>query len=82
LSFTAHSAPGTDKELSMSALISPQEAELHPKYRYPRSTSAKDRLNGNGPRYVKRGHRVFYDTADLDAWLESLKRASTSEYAR
>jgi hypothetical protein len=67
----------------MSALLlSPCEVEADPRYRIPQSTSAKMRITGEGPRFVKRGHRVFYDTADLDAWLESLKRASTSEYAR
>jgi predicted DNA-binding transcriptional regulator AlpA len=44
------------------------------------STLAKMRLRGDGPRYVKAGPRaVTYRRADLDAWLESHARHSTSE---
>lgn len=44
------------------------------------STLAKMRLRGDGPVYMKAGPRVvLYDRADLDAWLDSRKRRSTSE---
>jgi predicted DNA-binding transcriptional regulator AlpA len=43
------------------------------------STLAKLRLYGGGPVYVKLGRRVVYDVNDLDAWLASHRRASTSE---
>lgn len=44
------------------------------------STLAKMRLRGDGPLYMKAGPRVvLYDVADLEAWLESRKRRSTSE---
>lgn len=44
------------------------------------STLAKMRLRGDGPPYSKAGQRVVvYDVADLDAWLASRKRRSTSE---
>ena len=43
------------------------------------STFEKLRLSGGGPRYVKIGRRVVYDPADLDAWLESKRRRSTSD---
>lgn len=43
------------------------------------STFEKLRLTGGGPRYVKLGRRVVYDPADLDAWLASKRRQSTSE---
>ena len=43
------------------------------------STFAKLRLYGGGPVYVKLGRRVVYDPADLDHWLASHRRASTSE---
>ena len=43
------------------------------------STFAKLRLYGGGPLYVKLGRRVVYDPADLDRWLASHRRASTSE---
>jgi predicted DNA-binding transcriptional regulator AlpA len=43
------------------------------------STFAKLRLNGDGPIYVKLGRRVVYDPDDLDTWLASHRRSSTSE---
>ena len=36
------------------------------------------RVHGGGPRYVKLGRRVFYDPADLAAWIEANKRANTA----
>ena len=46
-----------------------------------KSTFEKYRLTGEGATYSKLGRVVVYDVADLDAWLESKKRRSTSEYA-
>jgi predicted DNA-binding transcriptional regulator AlpA len=43
------------------------------------STFEKRRLTGGGPRFIKMGRRVVYDPTDLDAWLASNRRASTSE---
>ena len=43
------------------------------------STLAKMRLRGDGPMYVKCGRAVIYRECDLDAWLASLKRKSTSQ---
>ncbi len=43
------------------------------------STLNKLRIRGSGPVYAKAGRAVLYDRADLDAWLTSLKRRSTSE---
>lgn len=44
------------------------------------STLAKMRLRGDGPIYMKAGRRVvLYDPEDLDAWLDSRRRRSTSE---
>jgi len=45
------------------------------------TTFCKLRLGGGGPKYMKLGKTVRYDTADLDKWLESKKVSSTSEYA-
>lgn len=42
-------------------------------------TLEKMRLTGNGPPFIKAGRLVTYDIADLDAWLASMKRASTSQ---
>lgn len=44
------------------------------------STLAKMRLRGDGPRYAKLGKRaVIYDVSDLEIWVETRKRNSTSE---
>jgi predicted DNA-binding transcriptional regulator AlpA len=44
------------------------------------STLAKMRLRGDGPAYAKAGPRiVVYDLRDLDDWLSSRRRFSTSE---
>ena len=44
------------------------------------STLAKMRLRGDGPFYSKAGPRVVvYDVVDLDAWLASRRRRSTSD---
>ena len=38
----------------------------------------KARLTGNGPVFLKLGSRVAYERADLDSWLRSRRRQSTS----
>ena len=44
------------------------------------STLAKMRLRGDGPVYAKAGPRiVVYDADDLDAYLASRRRLSTSD---
>jgi predicted DNA-binding transcriptional regulator AlpA len=44
------------------------------------STLAKMRLRGDGPPYSKAGRKVvLYDMADLDKWVASHQRRSTSE---
>jgi hypothetical protein len=39
----------------------------------------KCRLTGTGPRYAKVGKLVIYKVHDLDLWLDTHKRGSTSE---
>jgi hypothetical protein len=39
----------------------------------------KLRVFGGGPVFLKLGRRVAYDVADLDAWLETKRRRSTSD---
>lgn len=39
----------------------------------------KLRCHGGGPRYYKIGRRVVYDLADIDSWLASMQRSSTSD---
>jgi len=38
----------------------------------------KARLNGNGPIFIKVGRLVAYQRADIDSWLHSRRRTSTS----
>lgn len=38
----------------------------------------RSRLVGDGPVHIKAGRKVIYDRADLDAWLSSRRRSSTS----
>lgn len=42
------------------------------------STLEKLRLTGGGPPYMKVGKVVLYDPSDLDTWLASHRRRSTS----
>ncbi|UVK55107.1 helix-turn-helix domain-containing protein [Mesorhizobium sp. AR02] len=42
------------------------------------STLEKLRLTGYGPAYIKLGRAVVYRAHDLDAWIESNRRKSTS----
>ncbi len=42
------------------------------------STLAKKRLKGNGPTYTKFGRLVLYAKRDLDEYLVSRRRLSTS----
>ena len=47
------------------------------------ATLARFRAGGTGPMYSKAGNRiVVYRQSDLDAWLESRLRRSTSEPVR
>jgi predicted DNA-binding transcriptional regulator AlpA len=43
------------------------------------SSFTKYRIWGTGPTFIKVGGNVVYDVADLDAWLASRRRTSTSQ---
>lgn len=43
-------------------------------------TMAVQRSQGVGPPFIKLGKSIFYRKDDLDAWLNSCRVASTSEY--
>ncbi len=43
------------------------------------TTLEKYRVYGGGPSFVRLGRAVRYRTADLNAWLESRVRTSTSD---
>lgn len=42
-------------------------------------TIQKERLLGTGPPFLKIGRLVRYDPDDLEAWLKSKRRRSTSD---
>jgi predicted DNA-binding transcriptional regulator AlpA len=44
-------------------------------------TLDKLRVYGGGPVYIKIGRRVVYDPADIDSWLATHRRVSTSEHS-
>ena len=50
-------------------------------WRISEVTLARFRIHGNGPPFIKIGRSVRYDRDDLEKWLTSLKRKSTSEAA-
>lgn len=41
------------------------------------STLAKRRLNGTGPAFVRIGRAIRYPKADLDAWMDASRRATS-----
>lgn len=45
------------------------------------SCLARWRVAGEGPRFAKLGKRVVYRQKDIDVWIESKVRSSTSEAA-
>ena len=64
-------------QVSKRVLRTPQAAE---NVGLSSSTLEKFRLNGNGPPYQKAGPKiVVYRPEDLDAWLSSQRRRSTSD---
>jgi predicted DNA-binding transcriptional regulator AlpA len=64
-------------QVSKRVLRTPQAAEY---VGLSSSTLEKFRLNGNGPPYQKAGPKiVVYRPEDLDAWLSSQRRRSTSD---
>ena len=44
-------------------------------------TLAMMRCNGNGPKYIKRG-RIFYFMADIDEWMNSQGRLTSTAQAK
>jgi predicted DNA-binding transcriptional regulator AlpA len=64
----------------MTALLSQAQAAdlLHLSPR----TLERLRVTGRGPKFCKLGRRVAYREADLEAWINSRVRSSTSEVLR
>jgi predicted DNA-binding transcriptional regulator AlpA len=46
---------------------------------YAESTLEKKRVSGDGPPFIRLGRVIVYDTRDLDGWLASRRRYSTSQ---
>ena len=61
----------------MACLLTESEASL--RLGLSVRTLQKWRLQGNGPRFVKLGHAVRYDPADLDEYISTARRTSTSD---
>ena len=66
--------------MSASSIILTTD-DIEREFDEPKSTQAKRRMKGIGPPYVKRGNRILTFREDYIAWLNSLKRQSTSEEA-
>ncbi len=66
-----------DLENSQDEWLRPKEAAAYIKS--SESTLAKKRLKGNGPTYTKFGRLVLYAKQDLDEYLTSRRRRSTSD---
>jgi|AntAceMinimDraft_11_1070367.scaffolds.fasta_scaffold14977_2 predicted DNA-binding transcriptional regulator AlpA len=58
-------------------VASPNAAEL---LGISESTLRKWRMSGIGPRFIKVGSRVVYDTGELEDWLERRSRTQTTSY--
>jgi hypothetical protein len=63
----------------MDRLLNTTEAAHY--LRLARGTLENYRIAGVGPQFIQRTRRgrVFYDRADLDAWLDRQKKQSTSQ---
>lgn len=64
----------------MSRLVKEREAAEH--LGVSVRTLQKWRLQGNGPRFVKLGHAVRYDSEDLEIYIDASRRRSTSDTGR
>jgi predicted DNA-binding transcriptional regulator AlpA len=62
---------------SLKRILSVQDACVY--IGLAKSTLDKMRVFGGGPAFLKLGRRVVYDVADIDRWLASRRRNSTSE---
>jgi Helix-turn-helix domain len=64
----------------MTSLLNQRDAAAV--LRLSERTLERLRLTGGGPVYVKAGRRVLYREPDLQAWIASRVRGSTSEVRR
>lgn len=64
--------------MQSNVLLTPEQAAA--RLGVAKQSLAKWRVAGTGPVFAKVGSRVFYRPQDLDAWVETRLRRSTSEY--
>ena len=60
--------------------MKPKDAALYTGYSI--RTLARMRSEGDGPRFLRKRHRVFYFQSDLDAWLRDAPRYTSAAQAR
>lgn len=70
-------APTTFTDKTLLRLLNVAEAAAYTGI--SASTLNKLRVFGGGSVYTKCGRRVVYSAADLDAWLSTKRRSSTSD---
>lgn len=63
-----------------SPLLTPKAAAAHLQGAITVGTLAKWRCSGTGPAFIRLGNKIFYQTATLDAWVES-RRVQPGEAA-
>jgi predicted DNA-binding transcriptional regulator AlpA len=61
---------------AVARLIVPEAAEY---LRLKKGTLDNWRSRGRGPRFIKLGRKVSYDTRDLDHWINQNKQSSTAD---
>ena len=55
------------------------ETEVEHEYSIPKRTLQKLRCIGGGPKYLKLGRAVRYRIEDIEVYLDSCERTSTSD---
>ena len=68
---------GREREGQLKQLLT--EAEVEKEYTISKRTLQKLRCTGGGPSYLKLGRAVRYRPKDIEVYLESCIRASTSD---
>lgn len=56
------------------------EVQLEKMTHRSRKSWQRDRVTGNGPKFIRAGGKILYDLRDVEAWLEANKHQSTSGY--
>ncbi|MCK1658484.1 helix-turn-helix domain-containing protein [Bradyrhizobium sp. 151] len=70
-------APPNTIDFAPKAWLTRREAALH--LQIGESTLAKLFVSGDGPPAIKIGRSVRYSRSDIDSWMNSRRRKSTSD---